>query len=240
MVEFLKQNYSLIIFLVELIAAVTGLFLYKKYKGTAAIYFIYFLVYAIIIENLGKYNSLMNSYNSLNWLKELVYGTLFEKNYWWFQLFWIIGSPMFFAHYFYLVSKLERNKKVIKIVTIAFFVLSIISLLCFSEKLFTGYITLNFILSLLMTLFLVFTYYFELLKSDEVLNFYKSISFYISVGNLFFWLLITPLTFYEIYFSIADWNFIILKWQIFLFSIVFMYLTFTIGLIVSKPEYLQK
>ena len=50
MEEFLKQYYALITYGVELLAAVTGLLCLKKYKTTAAKYFIYFLVYVFILE----------------------------------------------------------------------------------------------------------------------------------------------------------------------------------------------
>ena len=42
--------------------------------------------------------------------------------------------------------------------------------------------------------------------------------------------------FFEKYFNTSDQDYIALKYFISLFSILFMYLTYTIGLIASKPE----
>ena len=75
-----------------------------------------------------------------------------------------------------------------------------------------------------------------MLQSYKVLNFYNELYFYISSAFLIWYLITTPLIFYQIYFSTADWSFIFLKWQIFLFANVFMYLTFTFALIYCKPE----
>jgi hypothetical protein len=44
------------------------------------------------------------------------------------------------------------------------------------------------------------------------------------------------LVFYDIYNTNGDWNFIFLKWQIYLSANVFMYLTFTFALIFCKPD----
>lgn len=55
-----------------------------------------------------------------------------------------------------------------------------------------------------------------MLQSETILSFYKSINFYISSTILIWWLVITPLVFFQIYFLNVDWSFIILRWQIYL------------------------
>lgn len=235
MESFIQNNFGNITKGVEIIAAVTGIFCYKKYKGTAAIFFIYFLLYAVFVENFGNYTKLINNnffHSFFNSLKN----TVFVKNYWWYQIFWIIGAPIFFSFYFFKISNSLTIKKYIKILTFLFIIFSFFLLIFNWNSLKYGFIKIIDLLSLALILFLVFSYYFELLKSNQILYFYRSISFYISIGVLLFWLIITPMTFYEIYFYDADWEFIILKWQIYLFAIVFMYTTFTLGLIVSKTK----
>ncbi|RMZ50932.1 hypothetical protein EB822_06015 [Flavobacteriaceae bacterium PRS1] len=75
-----------------------------------------------------------------------------------------------------------------------------------------------------------------MLQSETILSFYKSINFYISSTILIWWLVITPLVFFQIYFLNVDWSFIILRWQIYLFMNIFMYSSFTIALIWCKPQ----
>jgi len=233
---FIYYNFSNIITVIEIIAAVTGLLLLKKYKHTVAIFFIYFLCYAVFVDNFGSYVRYVENYDSLHWVSKILKNTVFEKNYWWYQIFWTIGSPLFFSFYFFKISVNKKIKITIKTLAIAFASISLLLVFIYWELLFKGDIKVINILSLLLILYLVASYCFELLKSDKILNFYKSISFYISVGILVFWITITPVTFYEVYFSENDWEFVFLKWQIFIFAILFMYITFTIGLIVSKPE----
>ena len=92
------------------------------------------------------------------------------------------------------------------------------------------------ITSSLVIITAVFLYLIQWLQSDKILTFYKSINFYIS-ATLFIWYLITtPIIFYDIYFSREDWAYVILKSSIMLFSIIFMYSTFTIALIFCKPQ----
>jgi len=53
---------------------------------------------------------------------------------------------------------------------------------------------------------------------------------------LIWWLVVTPILFFDAYNTEADWNFANLKRQIIVFANIFMYSIFIIGLIVSKPE----
>ena len=97
------------------------------------------------------------------------------------------------------------------------------------------FLILDILGSLIIFLCTVF-YFFEILQSDNILTFYKLLNFYISTAIFIWWLIITPLVFYDIYNSNYDWNFIFLKWQIYLFANIFMYSTFTFALIFCKPE----
>ena len=232
MEEFLKQYYALITYGVELLAAVTGLLCLKKYKTTAAKYFIYFLVYVFILELLGNYPKALKYIDGAYLIKD----TLIETNYWWFNLFGRIGFSLFLSIIFYNILTIKLYKKIIKhtvsiLITIAF----LYSFLNFQSIFKTSDIVLTFIsLSLILTCLVL--YFLEMLQSYKVLNFYNELYFYISSAFLIWYLITTPLIFYQIYFSTADWSFIFLKWQIFLFANVFMYLTFTFALIYCKPE----
>lgn len=232
MEEFLLKNYSTIINLIEFVSAVTGVFYFKKYKGTAATFFVYYLIYIFLIEFVGKYSIYVQGNGFLSALK----GTLFEYNYWFFNVFWYIGGPLFFGIYYQRVLENQTHKKVLKIIT-ALFVVSSISIFILNFKNFfrMWFIPVEVMGAIVVLLAVVF-YFFELLKSDKILYFYKSLNFYITASIFVFWLIITPLVFYNAYFSTSDWNFVFLRREIYLFANVFMYSVFTIGLIVSKSE----
>ena len=112
MEEFLKQYYALITYGVELLAAVTGLLCLKKYKTTAAKYFIYFLVYVFILELLGNYPKALKYIDGAYLIKD----TLIETNYWWFNLFGRIGFSLFLSIIFYNILTIKIYKKIIKFI----------------------------------------------------------------------------------------------------------------------------
>ncbi|MFV0571822.1 MAG: hypothetical protein ACK5M1_05245 [Xanthomarina gelatinilytica] len=232
MEEFLRQNYYSINILVEILATVTGLILYKRYKHTPTKYFIWFLVYIASCEFLGSYTRYSHKDGFLYFLE----GTLFEYNYWWSTLYWKIGAILFFTIYYYKILETDIFKKIIKAVGYSFLSFSSIFILLNLKDFFIRFFPIISVLGALVVFICVTLYLIEALKSDKLFFIYKSISFYITLAIFIWWLIITPLIFYDIYSSTSDWNFVFLKWQVYLFANIFMYGTFTIGLIVSKPE----
>lgn len=218
---------------VEILAAVTGLVLYKKYRNTAAKYFIFFLVYTVIIVILGKYTYYIKNDGILSFLD----GTVFERNYWWYTLFWKIGASVFFGFYYSEILVNKGLKKILKFSVILFIFISIVLILSNLSLYFTSAIPSISILSALIILQCVFFYFLEILQSDKILSFYTSLNFYISVAILLFWLIKTPLAFFEPYYTKTDIEYVNLRSCINLGVISFMYITYIIGLIVSKPEY---
>ena len=191
MSEFLLKNYEIITLGVEVLAAVVGVILYKKYKFTAAKYFIFFLIYVIFIVVFGRYTYFIYNGGSLNFLE----GTLIERNYWWFTIFWSIGAVLFFGWYY---SKILYNKlhiKFLKVTLLLFFVVSTLTILLSLPDLFKKPIPIISIIGGLIILLCVFFYFLEVLQNERILNFYKSINFYISCAIFIFWLIKTPLVF---------------------------------------------
>ncbi len=230
--EFLRQNYSLLTYSVEFLAAVTGIFCYKKYKNTAAKYFIYYLIYIFLVDFLGRYPTYLKDLE----LDYIIKNTVFEKNYLWYAVLSLLGRMFFSLMYFKLILK---NKLFIKLFSyVAYFLItiSIISIVFGIDQFYyksSSFISINSSISIILGIIL---YLVELLQNDKILDFYKSINFYISSVFLIWLLITTPLTFYQIYFSTADWNFVFLRWQIYLFANIFMYITFAFALIYCKPE----
>jgi hypothetical protein len=229
--EFLREYYNNITFCVEILAAVTGLLLYKKYKQTAAKYFIWFLVYLSICDFLGIYVYYIKD-GFLSFLED----TVLIRNFWWSTLFWKIGAIVFFGFYYRIILINENFKSIIKYSTTFFFFFSVLYIIINWEDYFTQFFLILDILGSLIIFLCTVFYFFEILQSDNILTFYKLLNFYISTAIFIWWLIITPLVFYDIYNSNYDWNFIFLKWQIYLFANIFMYSTFTFALIFCKPE----
>jgi len=235
--DFLRNNYSLLTRSVEIIAAVVGLLCLKKYKSTHTKYFIYYLVYVALLELIGSYPRYVANYDSLLVVKNYLKGGYFEKNYWWYSIFWNVGGIVFLSFYFRKILSNRIFKTILKYSTLLFMVFAMLYYaINFKELFFNSIFTGISLFGIIIILGCFIFYFFEVLNSEKILEFHKSINFYISATIFFWWLIITPLIFYEIYFSSVDWSFIFLKWQIFLFANVFMYLTFTFALIYCKPE----
>ncbi len=236
MEEFFRENYTFITITFEILAAITGMLLLKKYKHPTTKYFIYFLVYVAILELIGGYPSYFSDYAFLSDFKATFKGTLFQRNYWWYNIFWTIGSPLFYSFYFIKILKTKLFSKIIKFSSTIFFISSIIYIARHWNEFFNSIIVFNQIFGEVIIILCVILYFIEMLQSETILTFYKSINFYISSIILIWWLVITPLVFYQIYFLTEDWTFIILKWQIYLFMNIFMYSSFAIALIWCKAE----
>lgn len=236
MEDFLREYYSVLTKLVELIAAITAILVYKKYKSTVVKYFLWFLVYVFFLELLGGYTVYVARYPFLSEVKDVLKGTLIEKNYWWYNLFWGIGSVVFYTTYFMTVI----DKKEYKIVigwSRAVFVIAAVSYILFNiDKYFTSSLPFNYILGSTVILICTTLYFLNLLKSDKLLFFYRSVNFYIAAVIFIWYLVVTPLTFFNVYYTSADWDYVILRSTIMLSMNIFMYLTFTFALLCCKPQ----
>lgn len=220
----------------EGIAALTGLICYRKYRKTYQKYFIWFLVYVILMDFIGSYTIYLANYEFLNSVKQALKGTLLEKNYWVFTFFWSIGSALFFAFYYLKIIRNKHYRRIIIFTTSTFFLCSIVYILLNINAFFKSAIPFIKVFGALVIFTCVVFYFIELLKSDKVLSFYKSLNFYISSTIFIWWLVTTPVVFFEIYFSSSDWSFVFLRSKIFLFMDIFMYLTFSFALLWSKPK----
>ncbi|MEZ4802796.1 MAG: hypothetical protein R2797_08475 [Gelidibacter sp.] len=234
--EFLLQNYSWITHGVEIIAALAGIFCFKKYKNTKIKYFIWFLMYVAILELVGSYPRYVIAFEFLKDAKEYLKGTKFQNNYWFFTIFWSIGSALFYTFYFRMNIKSNVFKTILNYGIILFLAGTTIHLAINGNLFFSVRPIFINVSGVSIILLAIIFYLLEILKSDKVLKFHKSINFYIAATVLLWLMITTPLTFYNNYFSSADWNFVFLKWQIFLFANVFMYLTFTFALLWCNPH----
>lgn len=238
MIEFLLEYYTSLTFALEFLAALTGVFFYKKYQNTPVKYFIYFLIFVALSDSLGYYTHYVRPDKALSFL----IGTKFEKNHWWSTLHWDIGAILFYTFYFYKTLRFLLYKNIIKYIGYFYFLFSIICVALNWEHFFIQFFTIFDVLGAIIIFLCSVFYFIEILMSDKILEFYKSMNFYISATIFIWWLIITPLSFYSVYYTYEvgknffDLDFVSLRRQIYLFSNIFMYLTFTFAFIWCKPE----
>ena len=236
MMDFLTKNFSLINDIPLFIAALTGVFLYKSYKSTIVKYFIWYLVYVFIVDFIGGYSGYFNKYEVFASFKALLKDTVFEKNYWWYTIFWSIANLVFIPFYFSKILKDKRHKDVIKYLSTLLLLMSFTTIILDFEKFFIGTYPSIKISDAIIVFVCVGLYFVELLKSDKVLKFYKSIHFYIAAILFIWWLVTTSTVFFESYLNKNDFNYRKMRAFTFLFSNIFMYLSFALALYFCKPQ----
>lgn len=227
--EFLKENYSLITSLVEFTAALTGLVLYNKYKSTPVRFIIYFLIYAFFVDLIGGYPTILKKIGYFH----LVENTIIEKNYWWYTIFWWIGlsSIMFFVNYKIVGS--AKLKKILKY-GFALYLIQVILFVIFRFENLFGPERFISISSLWMVALSIIVYFFDILNSERIIIFYKSVYFYFNAVFLLWILIIIPMEFFEAYNIKEDWSYVLLKWKIYLSLNFFLYMTLSLALIFCK------
>jgi len=233
---FLLNNYFFITHFVEIMAALAGIYSYKKYKHTVVKYFIWFLVYIAVLELIGAYPRFLRDFEFLREVEVYLKGTKFEKNHWWYTIFWGMGSPMFYSFYFQNLIKSKKNTRWLYYSTLVFFVFCMVIIASNWDIFFVASFPGISVFGAAIILMSIVFYFLEILQSDRILSFNNSINFYISTVLLIWFLVITPLVFYQIYYAMADWSFIFLRWQIYLTLNIFMYSTFSIALLWCKPQ----
>jgi len=229
---FLIKHYSLLTSLSEILAAVTGILLFKKYKLTAAKFFIYFLVFLLIGDSFNFYTRLIKNHGILSFLE----GTVFEKNYWWSTIYWKIGAILFFVFFYIKILKTVLFRKILKYSGFVFLIISVTTIIINWEHFFSRFFPIISIMGAVIIFMCTVFYFMEVLQDERILAFYKSINFYISSAIFIWWLIITPIVFYDIYGEYRDIVYINLRRYIYLFANILMYLTFTFALIWCKPQ----
>ena len=107
---------------------------------------------------------------------------------------------------------------------------------------FTSFFPIISVLGAIIIFLCTVFYFIETLESDNILSFYKSLNFYISAAIFIWWLIITPIVFYDNYTTYQidifqrDWDYIKIRRLIYLFANICMYLIFTFALIFCTPE----
>ena len=182
------------IFVFEWIAFFFSLYYYKLKKNRFSLYITLFLGLTVFVETLGRYPMYLDDFDFLSKLK----GTSFERNFWLFNIYTII-SNIFYLWFFIRTLKSIRVKKIITYFSYVYVVLAV-GYLFTPGVFFEESSKFSLIVGTTLIITVIFTYYLEILQDDRVLYLSKSLTFYVSVGVLFFTLIATPAFLYDAYF----------------------------------------
>ena len=175
--------YTLIIInLFEIVAAITGTIYITRYrKEKWSRYLVIFLWITIFMElTLGWLPAGVYYLDIFDFLK----GTILEENIWVYNVYDIVSFMFYFA-FFSSLRELKKVRRLSFFVGIGFVVFAIMNLI-FSGSFFIEPSSLNFLLGSIFLLFHIIYFFFQILQSEKILDFYKLVFFYVAVGTLIF------------------------------------------------------
>ena len=197
----------------ELLAAIFATVYFKKYRDSSDKFFVYFLWYTFLLEITGR-------------LLEKAFGL---NNIWLYNAF-TITSFLFYFYWFINILNGKTLKKIVIIFAGVFLIVAFVSLYYESWLVYHKY---AFIVGALFVLVLTVLHFYQLLRSDEVLEVRFKLSFWISTGLLLFYMGMIPLFILSEYMRVRSFSF-----NVILISLnVILYSCYIIGFIWTKKKY---
>lgn len=225
------KTLSVLFQVVELFAALVGSYYLIKYRvDKLTRYFVYFLWLNFIVEMIGKLPTYISTYDEMSFLKE----TFLNTNAWLYNIHSIV-SIVFYTWYFRENLLSKKFKDTVNILIVVFFITSIVNLLI-TDDFLKIHSSFPMITGTLIILVSVFFYFFEMLKSEKILEFNKDLVFYVAIGAMVLHLVVAPLFIYSAYYSKENVEFIKIRVIILYCAIIFTYTCYTIGFIICSRK----
>jgi hypothetical protein len=223
--EFLFR-YKFIINLVEIIAAIFGSYYISKRENSVIKIFVYYLWLTVFVETLGLYGYLLLNNYDVKWFIALK-NSVFCPNGWLYNVYdfltiGIIG--LFYSNL--MVSKIFKNSIIIIFSAYAIFAFVFFT---FTDDFFVKSLPYTFIFGTATICVYVMFYLIELMRGEELLDYYKLPSFYISIALLIWYLCLTPLFIFDVYFRAMNTKFVEFRGAFLLLINIFTYLCFIFG-----------
>ena len=234
MFEYFMENRLFVANIFELLAALTGTCYLNKTKtqDKGLKLFVYNLWFILIIEIIGWYAAwnYFDDYKTFPGLRN----SLFASNYWLYNSAKIIYLTAFFNVFISQITSF-RLKKLLYGLTL-FFVLSSIVNYIYSDIFFKAFSSYTTISGSFLLLLCIGSFYYEMLLSDKILDFYKNMPFYISIGAMLWHLSITPVFIYNRYLTLTNPEFVNFHMDFLRYANIFMYSCFAIGFLICSPK----
>jgi len=222
------------ILILEYIAAIAGIFFLKNSSNYTNWdkYFVWYLWLTCFVETIGLYSPLAyyTDYAYFSFVRD----TSFISNYWLYNAFTLV-SISFYCLYFISYLKSINKRKVLTALIFVYMIYSIGHLLM-SGVFFKGYSQVILFSGVLLLIINVIFYYFELLRSDQIMNVKYLLPIYVSVGALLFYICVTPILFLSNYFSTENSLFVNLRINVMLYANIFLYSTYTFGFLICSKK----
>ena len=217
------QDLRFLVFLLEGVAAISGLYYFKNnLDDKAAGFFAYFLLFTFFVESVGFFPAVIYWNEELHFLKQ----TFLYRTFWLYNPYLILSFIAYILYFKWNISM--GTRKTIKKGLIIYFIICVANLM-FSDVFFISNSSLTYVLGSFFLSGVIFYYYFEILSSSKILNIKREISFYISFSALLYFLTTTPIFIYFKYFTGQSPQFVQLSSLIMITMNILMYSCYSLA-----------
>ncbi len=210
----------------EILAALSGSYYLSKVNNPVVKIFVYYLWVTVCIELLGLYGFLFLNNYDLNWFIDLKNSVLCS-NTWLYNIYSFLAIGLLGLFYSNLMSS-RVFKTIIRAVFLAYsgfaFVFFIVT-----DAFFVKSLPYSFIFGTVTICIYVVLYFVELLRSDQLLTYYKLPAFYISIALMLWYLCVTPLFIFDSFFYTMNTNFVSFRRSLLLTINICTYSCFIFG-----------
>lgn len=218
------HEFRYLVYLLEGVAAVSGLYYYKKKPNDRAVgFFAYFLLITYLVETIGWIPTIIYRWEKLHFLMD----SFLYKNFWLHNLFLITTFVTYILYFKWNILN-EAIQKLINRGLILYVIICVVNLI-FTDVFFKSNSIVTYIGGSLFLLAVIFYYYFEILLSSKILNIKREISFYISFPALLYFLCTIPIIIYYKYFTNKSPGFVELSTWVLVGINIFMYSAYSIA-----------
>lgn len=226
MKEFLIDNQTYITKTVEFIAAISGTLYIRKNKNSVTKIFVLYLWITFFVETIASYTYVMQNNYDYKWFINIK-NSAFCYNRWLYNIYGFLAIGLIGLFY----SNLMNTKLFRVIISIVFIVFSVFAFLFFTltDAFFSRSLPYALVFGTVIICLYVILYFIELMRSDELLNYKKLPSFYISIALLLWYLCATPLFIFDSYFKEINTKFVDFRYLFLLIINIFTYLCIAFG-----------
>jgi len=201
--------------LIYLISCGVALANYKKIKGTKMMWFLYILLLGLLAESTAYYVGFYSNYRN----------TFPVNNF--YNL--LSATAYFFLFRSYILSK--KRKRIILGLLISFLLFALFNYI-FTYSTILNYHLNSWVYGNICMIIVILIYLLDLFQGESILNVKNVLLFWVSIGNLLFFIGFLPVYALSTYFN---YNGI---WDYTVFSLnVIMHICFITGFLISKREY---
>ena len=200
---------------IYLISVIVGVANYGKIKGTKTSYFLYFLLLGLITESLGYYIGFYAEYRNT------------------FPVYNIYGFVRFIFYFIFFSSFIENiaKKKTVRLILVSYVTVAFVNFIFFQPSIFEYQLRTSIYGSFCFIITIII-YLIDLFNRDIILNLKHVLLFWVSIGNLLFFIGWLPVVVLSVYLNFDGiWDYTVLTLNI------IMHTCFIIGFLWIKRKY---